>query len=239
MSAGSGSAAARGESAGAAVLDAAAERLRAAAPVFTTRNLFFATCRVRGGAMSEAAFDAALKARLARGPIAGLLPARPGRSLAGDEAVSVVLLVDRPAILELCLALARAGASELRGLAVVCIDGSPAPVVARLVKRIRAGAGGGHHRDRWRPPVLYLHDAATVVYPFAIEPLATLVACVGDAPVVYRDLGLPPLGAAARRFGDPTLPRDEAVLHLEAIPTGTLARYCARSVAALGEERAS
>jgi hypothetical protein len=140
-------------------------------------------------------------------------------------AARAVLLVDRPSI----LALLR-DADALEGAAIVCIDGRPAPLVTRLAQRFREG---------FRAPVLYLHDAATVVYPFAVEPLATLVREAGGAPIVYRDLGLPPLGASARRFGDPTMARDQPVLKLEAIPPATLARYCARAVAALAAERAS
>ncbi len=111
---------------------------------------------------------------------------------------------------------------------MVCIDGTPRPV-AWLQRGFREGR---------RAPVLYLHDAATVVYPFAIEPLATLVRHQGDAPLAYRDLGLPPLGASARRFGAPvsTLPTDELILELEAIPPATLLRYCARSASSAAME---
>jgi hypothetical protein len=132
-----------------------------------------------------------------------------------------VLLVDRPATLA---RLAKTDAIAQAGIAVVCIDGTPRSVVARLERAFRTGL---------RAPVLYLHDAASVVYPFAIEPLATLVRRQEGRPIVYRDLGLPPLGATARRFGDPTLGTNEPILELKAIGTATLARYCVKSAASL------
>jgi hypothetical protein len=130
-------------------------------------------------------------------------------------------MVDRPATLA---RLAKTDAIARAGIDVVCIDGTPRSLVARLVRGFRAGL---------RAPVLYLHDAASVVYPFAIEPLATLVHLHGGEPLVYRDLGLPPLGATARRFGDPALRKEEPILELKAIPPTTLARYCVRSVSSL------
>jgi hypothetical protein len=132
-----------------------------------------------------------------------------------------VLLVDRPALLDL---FAAAGPLAPAGLAVVCVDGTPAPAVDWLAKSFQAGR---------RAPVLYLHDAATVVYPFTVEPLASLVRSARGGRVAYRDLGLPPLGASARRFGDPTLPRDEPILDLEALPPATLLRYVAAAAARL------
>jgi hypothetical protein len=208
------------------LIDIAAEALRAQAPAFTRQNLFFAArrCCARGAPMTDAQLDAALRRRLARGPLPGLLPTRAGRPRRpfarawGADFPRAVLLVDRPAILDL---LAAMGASASTRIAAVCIDGTPAPLVAWLAQRFRAGQ---------RAPVLFLHDAATVVYPFTLEPLASLLRAAGGAPPVYRDLGLPPLGAAARRFGDPTLPRDEPILSLEAIPPATLVRYVAGAV---------
>lgn len=137
-----------------------------------------------------------------------------------SEFPAAVLLVDRPAIRDLLLA---QGAGE-RGLAVVCIDGTPAPVVAFLKRGFQEGR---------RVPVVYLHDAATVVFPFTLEPLATLVAQQEGGPVRYRDLGLPPLGATARRFGDPALPADQVILELTAIPPATLLRYAAEAASRL------
>ena len=68
--------------------------------------------------------------------------------------------------------------------------------------------------------MLYLHDAATVLYPFAFEPLASLVQQSHVEPLAYRDLGLPPLGATARRFADPALQDDAVLCDLEEIPAG-------------------
>jgi hypothetical protein len=155
------------------------------------------------------------------------LPARsqrPSRTVTRGQNADLpkaVLLVDRAVIVKLLVA---AGATRDAGLAVVCIDGTPAPVVGRLVRAFRAGR---------RAPVLYLHDAASVVYPFAIEPLASLVRHRDSSPIAYRDLGLPPLGASARRFGDPAFCRDEPILHLEDVPPATLLRYCAKLASSL------
>jgi hypothetical protein len=201
------------------LIDAAAEALRADAHAFTRQNLFHAVRRAH--AMSEARFEAALSRRLARASLPGLLPARSRRRTRALPASfpEAVLLVDRPAILDLFVA---CGATASERLAVVCIDGSPASVVAWLKAGFQAGR---------RAPVLYLHDAATVVYPFALEPLATLVQHPGAEPLVYADLGLPPLGATARRFGDPALPAGELILDLEVIPPATLVRYCTKAAA--------
>ncbi len=211
-------------------IDASAEALRAEAPAVTRRNLFFATRRARGAETTEASFDPALRRRLSHGPLPGLLPERAGRGSRGlpgglpggsdTEPPRAVLLVDRPAILGLFLALR---GERAPGVAVVCIDGTPAPVVERLAQGFREGL---------RLPVLYLHDAATIVYPFALEPLATLVRSQGSEAIVYRDLGLPPLGAPARRFGDPSLPADALLVDLEEIPPAALVRYAARAVSA-------
>jgi hypothetical protein len=205
-------------------IDVAAEALRAGAPAFTRRNLYFAVRRAGGAATTEARFEAALRRRLASGPVPGLLPERRSHRLPSGwdaEPPKAVLLVDRPAILGLFMALAHPA------FTAACIDGTPPAVVARLARRFREGL---------RVPVLYLHDAATVVYPFAIEPLATLVEVTNGAqqgePIVYRDLGLPPLGAAADRFGDASLPNGEEIVELEAIPPATLLRYVVKAVSA-------
>ncbi len=146
------------------------------------------------------------------------------RGDSGDDFPRAVLLVDSPAIAALF-----AGSREAAeaGLAVVCVDGSPASQVASLQRGFRKGR---------RAPLLYLHDAATVIYPFSVEPFATLVAHVeqaAEAPLVYADLGLPPLGATARRFGDPSLARlapDALVTTLDEIPGPTLVRYCTEAL---------
>ncbi len=91
------------------------------------------------------------------------------------------------------------------------------------------GRGGG------APGAGYIHDAATVIYPFMLEPLATLMmdaARAGAEALQFVDLGLPPLGAAARRFGDPALAPDALVVALEAIPPATLVRYCVEAMRA-------
>ncbi len=146
------------------------------------------------------------------------------------EPPDAVLLVDRVALVDLFATHPLTGAGARPRLAVVCIDGSPPLLVAWLRERFLTG---------WAAPVLYLHDAATVVYPFAIEPLATLVSSRGSVssggslaahasarPLAYVDLGLPPLGATARRFRDPSLPRERVVVELAALSPDALVRYC-------------
>jgi hypothetical protein len=194
-------------------IERCAAALRATWPGFTRRNLFHAVRRE--GALDDAVFDASLRRRLARGPLDGLLEARrrptgPGAELAwGTTRPTAVLLVDRASVRDL---LAPIGEE----LAVVCVDGTPARAIAWLARTFRAGDA---------LPVLYVHDAATVVVPFALEPLASLVETDAQG-LVYRDLGLPPLGAGARRFHDPTLPPDELVTELEQVPPASLARFC-------------
>jgi hypothetical protein len=203
-------------------IEAAADVLTRDAPVFTKRNLCFAVARAAGGALDEKSFERALRQGRA---LEGLLTSRTGaraRRANVDAFPEAVLLVDRREVLELFEAMARATALTTPNLAVACIDGRPAPLVARLARGFEEGL---------RAPVFYLHDAATVIYPFAVEPLATLVRHRKDKPMAYRDLGLAPLGASARRFGDPTLPTAEPLLELEAIPPASLARYVARCIA--------
>lgn len=207
-------------------IDDSAAALRAEAPAFTRRNLLYAVRRALGSNVTEAELEVALrKRRLAKGPLPGLLPARcrwRPRSLTREWDAyfpKAVLMVDRPAILDLFVA---SGMIAVARLAVVCVDGSPSPVVAWLQRGFKAGR---------RVPLVYLHDSASVLYPFAVEPLATLIRSRGDEPLVYRDLGLPPRGANARRFDDPVLPADEPIVDLEALPPATLVRFGA--VAAL------
>jgi len=200
-------------------IDDCARALRAEAPAFTRRNLLHAVRRTLGAPVTEAELDAALRKRLANGPLPGLLPARvrwrPRRLTREWDAYfpRAVLLVDRPAILDLFVACGAIAASRL---AVVCLDGSPSTVVEWLRRGFEAGR---------RVPFVFLHDAASVVYPFTREPLATLVEHRGRVPLVYRDLGLPPLGASTRRFDDPGLPADERIFELEALPPATLVRF--------------
>jgi len=208
-------------------IDTCAAGLRAGAGAFTRRNLFFAVRRARAGDLDEGRFEVALRRRLSVAPLPGLLPTRcewtPRRLTREWDAYfpKAVLLVDRPAILDLFVA---SGAMPNARLAVVCLDGSPKPVVQWLRRGYRAGR---------RAPVLYLHDASTVAYPFSFEPLAAFVQQGGDEPVAYRDLGLPPLGASTRRFtssDDPSLPASEVLFDLEAVPPATLISYVMRRV---------
>ena len=125
-----------------------------------------------------------------------------------------ILLVDRPEIVDV---FASSGALIQARIAVVDVSGHPRDVLRWLVN----GARAGH-----RAPVGYLHDAATVLYPFTFEPLRTLVAR-GD--VRYRDLGFRP----GRGFRDPE--RRKRVFELsEASPTA-LVTYAVRGVLAMLE----
>ena len=205
-------------------IDTCAHAIREGIPAFTRRNLLFAVRRARGENIVEESFDAALCERLRRGPLPGLLPSPcrwiPRRLTREWDAYfpKAVLLVDRPAILDLFIA---SGAMPNARLAVICIDGSLAPVVEWLRRGYRAGR---------RAPVLYLHDAATVAYPFAFEPLATLVRHGSDEPLLYSDLGLPPMGVPARRFADESLPEGDVLFDLEAVPPATLVSHVMRRV---------
>jgi hypothetical protein len=143
--------------------------------------------------------------------------ARPSTT---PEPATTLLLVDRPPIRHL---LAKAEAIASHGIAVVCADGTPRPLVTRLTREIRAGR---------RVAVLYLHDASTILYPFSIEPIATLVAESREGErLAYLDLGLPPLGASPERFGS-TLP-DAPIFELAAIPAAALVRYCLAAASSL------
>ena len=206
-------------------IDAAAQTLREDGLGFTERNLLYAVRRAEGDRTTEQKFRTSLRRRLARGPLPGLLPSSDSRSMRklarglaeewDARPPAAVLLVDRPAIVGTFMA---SGVSGSQRLAVVCIDGSPAPVVAALKRGLRAGH---------RAPVLYIHDAGTVIYPFSVEPLATILE--RSDPLAYADLGLAPLGTTARRFGDPKLPPGELLFDLEAIPPAALVRYCSEA----------
>ena len=199
-------------------IEAAAAELRNTLPVFTRGNLRHATRRVlRGQALTERAFEAKLARYLAREPIDGLLPLRAcarGVALSRAEEVAYfpagVLLVDRPAIVDL---FAASGALVQARIAVVDVHGYPAPVVDWLVR----GARRGH-----RAPVGFLHDAATALYPFLLEPLASLSRSKHPPP--FRDLGI----GAGGSMRDPITRGRER--ELEAVTPAALVSYAARGV---------
>ena len=206
-----------------AQLDAAADELRSASRAFSARNLYHAACRRhRGPAPSFEAFRRGpLARRLRAGPVAGLLadPAprarRAGAALGEEWAAyfpAAILLVDRPAIVDL---IAASGALAQARVAPVCVDGTPRPVVRWLCDGLRQGH---------RAPVGFLHDAGTAVYPFLFEPLATLVALPRSGPLDYRDLGLPPGGGLRDPLG---LARgyERRVRELEQLPPASLVAY--------------
>jgi hypothetical protein len=204
---------------------AAATELHRDAKAFTRGNLVHAVRRARGGRSSAEAIERAVTRALSGDSLPGLLPARcrwTARDLAfpGDPPAGV-LLVDRRPVLDLFVACR--GLTDMR-IAVVCLDGHPSSVVGALRRAIRGGLD---------LPICYAHDAATVVYPFTMEPLASLLFARGAPAMRYADLGLSPLGTRAQRFEDPRLPDDEIVFELEALPPSTLIRYCARQMARL------
>jgi hypothetical protein len=209
------------------VIDDCAVALRADIGAFTRRNLRHALGRTLCREVDEAELEAALRSRLERGALPGLLPVRctwRSRRLGREwEAYfpKAILLVDRRPILDLFVA---SGTIPSARIAVVCIDGSPSPVVAWLRRGFRSGR---------QVPVAYLHDAATVVYPFAVEPIAALAESARSEPLVYRDLGLPPLGVPASRFHAPSALPGETIVELEALPPATLIRYGIRAAARL------
>ena len=202
-------------------IERCANALHADSPAFTRRNLFHAVCRAARRRVPESAFDRALHEREIEGPVVGLLPDRcawdPRRLPREWDAYfpSAILLVDRRPILDLFVA---SGALAQHRLAVVALDGTPAPVVSWL----KRGFGRGR-----KAAIAYLHDAATVVYPFGFEPLATL-AKLRRGPLAFRDLGLPPLGRAAGAFATASLPPEETILELEALPPSAVVGYAAR-----------
>lgn len=205
-------------------MDEAARALSAASPFFTERNLYHEALRglaVGPDELPFGVFRARLRGRRGR-RIPGLLVAR--RAVAGRQLPkefdayfpSGVLLVDRASVLDLLVAL---GVHVHARIAVVCIDGSPKPVVDWLCRGLRRG---------WRAPFGFLHDAGTVVYPYLIEPLATFVEVAGTE-LSYADLGFPSGGHgvrtsalvnARRRAPEPT-----RYMELEEIPPLTLAAY--------------
>jgi len=196
-------------------IERAAAELRATLPVFTPGNLFHATSRALGKPLSRAAFDEAL----ARAPLDGLLARapRPGPRMSSFEKAAYypagILLVDHDAIVDL---FAASGALIQARVAVVSTSGHPRRVLDWLVAGARAGRAA---------PVGYLHDASTVLYPFAFEPLATLFA--RDPALPFRDLGFRP----GRGFRDPhTRAR---VSELEAATPAALVAYATRAVLAM------
>ncbi|MGE5187016.1 MAG: hypothetical protein ACM31C_33425 [Acidobacteriota bacterium] len=210
------------------LVDRAAASLRAHGAPFTRKNLFHAACRLAGDAGDFERFVAGpLARRLRRGPIAGLLaPARPPRARRlprehDSYFPAAILIVDRRELVDL---FAASGVLVQARLAIVSADGTPAGVVRWLQRGLRAG---------FRAPVGYLHDAATVLYPFALEPLATLVEVArAGAPIAFVDLGLPPGGLAARELPF-CPPMREPIRELEAPPPASIVAYAARRLATL------
>lgn len=212
----------------ATVIDAAATSLRADCRAFTRRNLYHAAQRlVREPIGFEQFIAGPLARRLRAGPIDGLLP--PPRPAAARRLPrewdayfpAAIVVVDRREIVDL---FAASGVLVQARLAVICVDGTPGAVVRWLQRGFRAG---------FRAPIGYLHDAATVLYPFAYEPLRTLVEVLGDGErLVYRDLGLPPHGLAPS-----DLPfcagLDRQILELEVPPPVAVVAYVARRLAAM------
>jgi hypothetical protein len=210
------------------LIDRAADGLRRGCPAFTRPNLFYAARRLHRGALARDVFDEALDERLRQGGLQGLLPRRvrfvpPPLPKEWDAYFpAAIVLVDRPAILDLFVA---SGLIARAQLAVVTALGAPEPVIAWLERGFTNGR---------RAPVVYLHDAATVLYPFLLEPLATLVRHRGTDSIVYRDLGLPPLGATAARFDHDSFQDEPSpILDLEAVPPAVLVRYAAEAALAL------
>lgn len=209
-------------------IDEAARELRAGAPAFSPRNLFFAVRRLGVGVPSFEEFRRGpLAQRLRGGPLHGLLPNTrapryPARLPREYDAYypAAILLVDRREILDLLVA---CDVLPNARVAVVAVDGTPAHVVRWLARGARAGR---------RAPIGYLHDARTVVYPFLVEPLATFVD-VCDS-LLYRNLGIPHAGLLPRSFPfAEALPREERVTELEALPPCALLAYALRRLLAM------
>ena len=120
-----------------------------------------------------------------------------------------ILLVDRDALVE---TFAASGVLVQSRVAVVSTSGEPRHVVEWLVEGARAGRSA---------PVGYLHDASTVLYPFAFEPLATLAKRPG---LRYRDLGLRP-GAGFRDAW-----QKKRVYALKDVTPAALVSYAVRGV---------
>ncbi len=218
-------------------LDEAASDLRATSRAFTRANLYHAVLRrhpeLRPRWSLERFCEAALAPRLRREPIEGLLPERaPGEARRGAARrewtrvkpkermayfPAAILVVDRPAIVDLFVA---SGVLAQASVAVVSADGEPAAVVAWLCD----GARKGH-----RAPVGYLHDAGTSLYPFLLEPLATLVRVRRGEGLAYRDLGIGP-GQPLRDPLGLACPYDAAAVQLEEIPPCSLVAYAVKEV---------
>ena len=209
-----------------ATVDAAAAALRTNARAFTRRNLYHETRRQSGETLDYDSFAAVLARRLRDSDIPGLLPppSRDTSRMAREHDAyfpAAILLVDRREIVDL---FAASGVLVQARMAVVCVDGTPSTIVRWLVRGLRAG---------YRAPIGYLHDAATVLYPFAFEPLAT-AAALGrrETPLQFADLGLPPFGVASSRL--PFCPRiHEPITELEMPPPAAIVAYAARRLAAL------
>ena len=213
------------------VVDRAAARLRASSRAFTRRNLFHEVRRLAGRRAAPASFDAfiagPLAERLRAGAIDGLLPPpapveRRGRLPREWDAYfpAAVLMVDRREVRDLFVA---SGVVVHARLAVIAADGSPAPVVAWLRRGLRAG---------YRAPFGYLHDASTVLYPYLLEPFATLVDVLEGEPAPVIDLGLGPDGLSRRALGA-TDGGDERVFELEAVEPWLLISWAMRQLVAL------
>lgn len=213
-----------------ALVDAAAASIASSSRAFTRRNLFFAVrraARARGMSMADEvdAFCAKyVEPRVRAGGVPGLLSARIGWTL--DTVTphefdayfpAAILLVDRPEVVQL---FAASGVVVQARLAVVSLDGFPNHVTAWLCRGMRAGH---------RAPIGYLHDAATVVYPFTYEPLATWITAADDEPLRYLDLGIPPGGLAA----GPDVDHGEALLELEELAPRALVAWATRTVLGL------
>ncbi len=218
---------------GAKALEAAARALSESSRAFSAANLFH-EARRRAGLASrpgrgelEAFVRGPLAARLRRGPILGLLPRRRHRlgsgRLPSEWAAyfpAAILMVDRSELVDLIVA---SGVVVQGRIAVVSLQGEPANVVRWLAEGFRAGH---------RAPVGFLHDASTVVYPFAFEPLRTLVAAELRVPISYRDLGLHPRGLPLRAL--PFLSKaafgERRFFELEEAPPSALVAHAARSL---------
>lgn len=211
------------------VVDRAAAALARDARAFTPANLFHAVRREgavgrRVAPTLEVFTEGALRETLRQGPLRGLLQhggrLRPSNRLAAEYRAyfpAAILVFDRAELVDLAVA---NGLPTQGRIAVVSLDGYPANVVRWICAGIRAGHGA---------PVGYLHDAATVVYPFAYEPLATLAREGRRGGFSYVDLGLPPGGLPWSRlpFG-PKSPRGPPVQWLEEPPPSAILGFAAR-----------
>jgi hypothetical protein len=209
----------------AGLIDRAADSLRASSRAFTSKNLHHEALRLKPEGNAPWTFevfrDGPLARRLLTGPIAGLLPPpcqTPDRRRLPREWFAyfpaAILLVDRREIVDL---FAASGILVQGRIAVVCVDGSPEPIVHWL----RAG-----FRRGYRAPVGYLHDANTVLYPFLCEPLATLVAS-SDEQLPYRDLGIGPVTLLRDPLGIASS-YERTASELEELPPCSLVAYAAR-----------